>query len=143
MRNSFAGRLAGLAVMVALAAGAAACDSDDTTPPTTPTQPTLVTETFVGTLSPGGAATFAFSVTTAGGISASLRSLAPDSGVQVGLSLGTWNGVSCQVVLTNDQATVGQGITGAASAAGHLCVRVFDVGQLTQVSTFEITVAHP
>jgi hypothetical protein len=142
MRIPFVGRLAGL-VVLGLAVGSAGCDTNEVTTPTTPTNPTLITETFTGAISPQGAATFPFSVSTAGGVSAVLRSITPSGSVQLGLALGTWNGLACQVVLTNDQTTAGMGITGATSAAGSLCVRLFDVGQMTQSLTFEITVIHP
>ena len=43
---------------VAMALGAAACGSDTPTTPTTPTTPVTVTDTFAGTLTPNGAASY-------------------------------------------------------------------------------------
>ena len=61
----------------------------------------------------------------------------------VGLSLGTWNGTSCQIVLANDKATQAAVVIGTASSAGSLCVRVYDVGNVADPITYEIQVVHP
>lgn len=120
-----------------------ACDSGENTP-TTPTTPgPTITETFAGTVTQNGAATFTFNTSVSGIVTATLRSIAPVTTAQVGLALGTWNGVTCAVVLTNDRITAGLAVTGQVNAAGSLCVRIYDVGQLTETSTFEIVVVHP
>jgi len=118
---------------------------DDTTTPTTPTTPTTITETFSGTVNQNGAITHTFSSTTSGAVSATLTTLGPDSTAILGMSLGTWNGATCAVVLANDKATQGTVITGGVSAFGNLCVRAYDVGNITPSTpfTYEITVVHP
>lgn len=133
----------GVVLAVALGLVAAGCNNNipTSTTPTTPT--TTVTEAFSGTVSPNGAATFFFS-TGAGFLTATLKTLNPDSTIQIGLALGTWNGVTCQTTIVNDQATQGQAVSGNASAAGGLCVRIFDAnGTVLQPNTFEIVVVHP
>ncbi len=60
----------------------------------------------------------------------------------LGISLGTWNGNTCQVVLAKDNATLGSIVLGTASSAGTLCARVYDVGNLTEPASYEITVVH-
>jgi uncharacterized protein (DUF2141 family) len=83
-------------------------------------------------------------VTRSGSVSASIASLAPDATVTIGLSLGTWNGSSCSTVISNDSATVGTTVNGAADREGRLCVRVYDAnGKLPQPTDFELTVVHP
>jgi hypothetical protein len=132
------------AIVLALALGQAAC-SDDTNPstPTTPT-PNPVTETFTGTLTLNGAVTHPFSVTRGGSVRATIVSLAPDAAVTIGFSLGTWNGSSCQTVISNDAATVGTAILGTADREGRLCVRVYDAaGTLPQPTDYELTVERP
>ena len=120
-----------------------ACDSGEDTP-TTPTTPgPTVTETFAGTVTLNGAATFTFNTNLAGIVNATLRTIGPVTTTQVGMALGTWNGVTCAVQLANDRITAGTAVTGQVNAAGALCVRVYDVGQLTETSTFEIVVVHP
>jgi hypothetical protein len=136
-------RLAALALAAALMA--AACGSDNT--PTTPTTPNTpnTTDTFTGTLTPSGGNTFPFITARSGSITATLTSLGPDSGLTVGLLLGTWNGNACSVqsAVIKDNAVQGSTILGAASAAGSLCVRIYDVGNLTGPVDFQITVIHP
>ncbi len=120
-----------------------ACGDDNTvTTPTTPT-PTTVTETFSGTLSVNGAATHSFVVATSGSVTAGLSSVTPDSAAVLGLSLGTWNGAVCQIVLANDKAQQGSAILGTASSLGNLCVRVYDPGTLTEPIGYEVQVVHP
>jgi hypothetical protein len=125
-----------------LAVGAAACGSDLPTTPT-PTPPVTVTDTFAGTLNRNGAASYSFTTASSGSVTAALTTLAPDSTLIVGLSLGTWNGFACQIVLANDKATQTSTVVGTASAAGSLCVRVYDVGNVGDPTTYEIQVTHP
>jgi len=133
----------GLAVL-ALAAilSMAACGGDTTTTPTTTTTSTS-TDTFSGTLSPSGGNTFTFITARSGSVTATLTSLGPDSGLTVGLLLGTWNGNACTVQLVKDTATQSASILGSASGPGSLCVRIYDVGNLTGPVDFQITVVHP
>jgi hypothetical protein len=129
-------------LVVAVALGFWACANNSTT--TSPTSPTTTTtETFEGTLNPNGAKTFPFTVLAAGTVTATLTTVSPDASVAIGLALGTWNGAACQIVLANDSATQGTVVTGSASAAGNLCTRVYDVGNLTDVASFVVTVVHP
>ncbi len=72
-----------------------------------------------------------------------LSALSPDNTVTVGLSLGTWNGESCQTVIARDSTVVGNSIVGAASAAGNFCVRVYDVGKLAAATSYDVQVVHP
>jgi hypothetical protein len=133
----------GLAVLaVAAALVAAACGSDTPTTPTTPAIP-ATTDTFNGTLTQNGGFTHLFITSRSGSITATLTSLGPDSGLTVGLLLGTWNGNACAVQIVKDNAVQGSTIIGAASAAGSLCVRIYDVGQVTGPVDYQLTVLHP
>ena len=132
-----------LTLMAVLTLASSACDSGENTP-TTPTTPgPTITETFAGTVTQNGAATFTFNTSVSGIVTATLKSIAPVTTAQIGLALGTWNGVTCTVVLANDRITAGLAVTGQVNAAGSLCVRIYDVGQLTETSTFEVVVVHP
>ena len=132
-------------VILAIALGHVACSQDIN--PAIPSQPSNpVTETFTGTLSQHGGQTHPFSVTSSGRIDAIIRSLAPDSTVKIGLSLGTWNGTAetCATVISNDNATLGTAIVGAADREGRLCVRVYDAtGTLPQATDYELQVIRP
>jgi hypothetical protein len=127
---------------MALALGTVACGSDTTTTPT-PTTPTTVTDTFNGALTANGAFTSPFTTAASGTITATLTTLSPNSTLVVGLALGTWNGNACQIVLTKDSATQSSFIVGQASASSTFCVRVFDVGNVTDPQTVEVQVNHP
>jgi hypothetical protein len=119
---------------------AAGCDDD--APPTGPTEtPTAITESFSGTVTVNGAVTNPFTITRAGEVSARIVSLSVTDAV-IGLSLGTWNGQVCQIILANDNAsTTISSVTGNASA-GSFCVRLYDVGKLTGPVDFEVSVTH-
>jgi len=127
---------------VAFAVSAAACGDNTTTTPT-PTTPVTVTDTFAGTLTPNGAASYTFTTAASGTVTATLATLAPDSTLIVGLALGTWNGNACQVVLSKDSATQLSFLIGQASQANTFCVRIYDVGNVTDPATYELQVNHP
>jgi hypothetical protein len=130
-----------LLLLAFAAAVASACNDTSTTTPTTPTPTT--TETFTGTVTVNGAVTQVFAVTQRGTVTATLTAVGSDNTATVGVSLGTWNGTSCQIILANDQAVVGAGVTGLVSGVGNLCLRVYDVGKLTASATYSVDVVHP
>lgn len=58
--------------------------------------------------------------------------------------MGTLAGATCSAVLTNDNAVVTSVLTGTVSTlGGSLCVRVYDVGVLTEPVPYTFTVSHP
>jgi len=130
-----------LLVLLLVAALGVACE--DNTITTTPTSTTTTTQTFSGTLRVNGAETFQFSSTARGSITATLTSVGPDSTTMIGVSLGTWNGTSCQIVLANDQTAQGAGLLGTVSGVGNLCLRVYDPGKLTEPVSYSVDVSHP
>ena len=129
--------------------GIAACGSDNSNSTTTgpTTLPTVLTETFSGTLLKNAAYTHPFAVTDAGDVSVFLITSAdaahPDNNaIPIGVSLGTWNGAACAIVIANDNVSPGSSITGRATAAGNLCVRVYDVGFVPGSSNYELLIDH-
>ena len=126
-----------------LALAAAGCSNNSTTSTTT-TTPTATTETFSGQLTTNGAVTHTFQATVAGQITATLTTLTSDTPLTVGLSLGTWNGSVCQIILANDQAVQGTIVTGTVSSASNLCARIADAsGTVPAPTPYVISVAHP
>jgi hypothetical protein len=114
----------------------------DSETPTTPTDPPVeISEPFTGTLTLNGAVTHPFVVQRAGQAVATVTSLSPDSAAVISVSLGTWNGQVCQILLANDAATTNTTVIGNASA-GNFCLRVLDVGRLTAPTDYAITVRH-
>jgi hypothetical protein len=133
----------GVALAAALAAGG--CGNDPLAALVPPTVSVTVTETFTGTLTRNGATSHSFTVTSTGGgeVQATLKTVSPDSAAVVGFGLGTWNGSSCQIVITNDRASQASALLGRATSTGSLCVRLFDVGLITDPQDYEIEVVHP
>ena len=118
----------------------------DSTPALTapsPGPPPTVTEVFAGGLNRNGAVTHPFLAGSSGNVVATLDSVAPEEVTAIGLLLGTWNGSSCQTVIANDNAAQGASVIGAASVASNLCVRVYDVGKIPALATYQVTVVHP
>jgi hypothetical protein len=135
-------------LLVAVAVVASACDNNNASTPTGPTTiPTVLTETFSGTLLKNAAYTHPFAVTDAGDVSVFLVQSAdparPDNNaIPIGISLGTWNGVSCAVVIASDSISPGASLTGRATSAGNLCVRVYDVGFVPGSANYELLIDH-
>jgi hypothetical protein len=119
----------------------AGCGSDPIDTPTTPTEPTQITETFSGTLNVNGARTHNFTVDRAGQVSAQLKTLS-DQAATVGVSLGTWNGQSCAIIITNTSAVLNTTVIGTASSLGQFCVWLNDVGKLTAGVDYSVDVIH-
>jgi hypothetical protein len=133
-------------LLVALCAPAVACTSSDI-PATTPTPTTTsITEVFTGTLNPTAAgtdaSTYTFTVTAAGNVTATLVSVGGDNPPKIGMSIGTWNGSSCNVAIANDAAVAGSTVIGQASAAGSLCLRIYDVGGIQTSVPYQAQVTH-
>jgi len=135
-------------LLTAVTAAASACNNNNNSVPTTPTTvPTVLTETFSGTLAKNAAYTHPFSVTDSGDVSVFLvQSVDPaqpdNNAIPIGVSLGTWNGVSCSVVIASDNISPGASLTGRATAAGNLCVRVYDIGFVPGAAHYEVLIDH-
>jgi hypothetical protein len=130
-------------LLLALVAGACSSIYDDL--PTTP-DPVIVTDTFTGTITVNGAASHPFFTSATGTVTATLSSLGEAPPAMVGFSLGTYSGTTCSVTigLFNDKAVVNTIVQGTVSTlGGSLCVRIHDVGSLTEPVPYEIKVQHP
>ena len=120
---------------------ATACGSNTPTTPSGPA-PLSVTETFTDTLTVNGAKTQPFTASRAGTVTATIIALSPDESITFGLSLGTWNGSACQVIIANDNALLNTTVTGTAQATGNFCARVYDVGKMTAPTDYTLQVTH-
>jgi hypothetical protein len=128
-------------VVLLAATTVAGCGDDD--PVDIPTQPTpvAVTETFTGTLTVNGAQTHQFAVERAGTVSAQVKTLS-DQAATLGVSLGTYNGAACQIIISNTAAALNTAVTGTAQTTGQFCVWLNDVGKLTGGVDYSIEVTH-
>jgi hypothetical protein len=147
MRRSVRCRL----LLVALIVTASACGDSSTTSLTSVTAPTSggITDTFTGTLTVNGIATFPFPSSASGPMFATLILLAPvtsgNTTLPVGLRIGVQVGTSCLYGTANDKAVQGTGVQLFANDMGTWCVQIYDaMGTLTANSeTYQIDVTHP
>jgi hypothetical protein len=133
------------AVLLVTAILAAGCGDDDPLP-TEPTPPQQVTETIEGTLTPFSARNHGFQVLNPGIVTATLTAIEQPNPepTTVGLDIGTMIGNTCQVVVSNNRVTQALAVTATATAAGTLCVRIYDTydAGLPSPVQYTITVVH-
>jgi len=130
------------AALLALALVGAACDNgeDGITVPT----PTLVTEEFTGTVTLNGAVSHGFNVSSSGTTVAEITAIDPAESF-IGFQMGTWSGVVCTAVLSNDAGTLASVLSAQTQSAASLCVRLDDPnGTLTDKTvSYTVKVVHP
>jgi len=120
-----------------------ACSSNNDSDITAPATSTTVNQSFQGTLTLNGARTEHFTVTASGSISAQLVGWDPNPNQLVGLSLGTWNGSLCQIVIDHPAAYLGQLVVGQTNATGDFCVRIYDAyGTIVTPQNYTILVEY-
>jgi hypothetical protein len=115
-----------------------------TTSTTSTTSFVSATETYTGSLTTGGSNVYTFHATP-GVITLTLVSLDPSTLLPpIGLGLGTWDGVSCTLVLQTTAANVGTVITGTASVEADFCVRIWDPSGFAAgyVQNYQMTAVH-
>jgi hypothetical protein len=135
-------RLLTLGLSLTLTALAAAgCGDSLTSLETSPSQ--TVTETFAGTLNPGGGTTHVFVTSGKGTIQATLTAVGDDNTRIVGLALGNWTGIACNLAAANDNAVASLPLTATVSAAGNICVRVYDTKGVPDATAYTLEVVHP
>jgi hypothetical protein len=103
------------------------------------------TVTFNGRLELGGAFVGPFPVKNAGGVRVLVNSMTgADTSITAvgGVAVGTWDGVTCSLIVKNENATFSTTITGTA-IVGDYCVQVYDVGQFTEPVNYSVEVQHP
>jgi hypothetical protein len=111
--------------------------------PDAPTQPSAVaiTESFSGSLNVNGARTHDFGVDRSGQVTAQLKTLS-DQAATIGVSLGTFNGSACAILISKTDAVLNSTVTGIAQSTGRFCVWLNDVGKLTAGVDYTIEVTH-
>jgi hypothetical protein len=128
------------AFLLTAALASAGCDDDNVTVPT-PTPPTTISETLTGNLTPNSVRIHALQVQAPGNITASYTALVqPSTAVDadgdgaldiqtdltLGLDIGTLVGANCQVVVSRVNVGLNSAVSATATAAGSICVRVYD-----------------
>jgi hypothetical protein len=126
------------------------CGEDTPTSPD-PDPPTMVTDTFSGSINKNGAASHRFTALAAGTITSTLTAVGPDAvgadgaALVVGFGVGLWSGTTCTISpgSAQDRAVQSAVLYANVNAPGELCVRVFDVGNVTDSVDYTVTVVHP
>ena len=119
---------------------------NETARPTSPSPPASpVTVVYDSQLYPGGTASRTLTVTQSGTVYLTLTSVRPDAAVALGLGVGIprADGGGCHL---SQSISVASGATSQLSTnvdAGTYCVKVFDVGTLTDAVSFSVTIVHP
>jgi hypothetical protein len=109
----------------------------------------MVTDTFSGSINKNGAASHKFTALAAGTVTSTLTAVGPDAvgadgaALVVGFGVGLWSGTACTVVQAQDRAVQSSVLFSNVNASGDLCVRVFDVGNITDSVDYTVTVVHP
>src|ERR1700736_5369114 len=135
--RSVAGLGALLVLLGSVACGSSSSSSSSTTSPST----TTYTETFSGTVIQGTTSTTPdigpsdsphhFTVHQPGNIDATLTDIRPLNTITLGLGFGVWDGTgTCNLQLNSPSAKLNLTLTGSVTAAGELCVGVYDVGNI-------------
>jgi hypothetical protein len=126
------------------------CGEDTPTSPG-PVPPTMVTDTFSGSINKNGAASHRFTALAAGTVTSTLTAVGPDAvgadgaALVVGFGVGLWSGTACTISpgSAQDRAVQSSVLYANVNAPGELCVRVFDVGNVTDSIDYTVTVVHP
>jgi hypothetical protein len=137
-------RFHGYLLALVAAAVTPACNKSTPTAATTPAA-TRTTDTFSGSVTPGGRDVHTFPVTAEGAIDVTLTSVAPASAAVMGISLGMAGDNGCAALAgasTLTAAGTAAQLSGIVTA-GTMCVDVHDPGTLTATVSYTVTVLHP
>lgn len=127
----------------------AGCGKDDSTTAPSSTTPTpaaaTVIERYIATIGVGGSGFYSFTVPTYGNVELTLNAVSGVDGpdVTLGIGLGGPRGRDCSAATTANTAPGTTAQLTSAYTSGVYCARVFDVGNLTGPTTFNLTIAHP
>jgi hypothetical protein len=133
------------ALVVALVAGAMACESEPPAAPSGTGAP--VTETFTGTLQPGGEAFYSFSVPKAGLVTLTLTSMTGPSipaDALFPIGIGSPVGQFCSAGVDAAAAPGASPQFSTNKAVGVYCVRISDNNaRLVAPAAFALNITHP
>jgi hypothetical protein len=133
-------------LMGVMAVASAACGGGTPTSPTnlaTSLPAVTTTNSYSGTLALGASATHTFSTAGSGTLSISITALAPTNTVLMALGIGTWDGTSCAIQLSTNQAKLAETYQATINAAGNYCFSIADAGNLVESTTYTVQVIHP
>ena len=138
-----------LLIALVIAVMCVACGDDTTTSPSTTTEVARGTEVFGGTLGVGNSQFYSFTVSQDGTTDVTLLSLRPVGSLTstlttvVGLGLGTPSGTECAL---RSAVTTAPGLTKQITVTTNIstyCVKIADVGNLTNAVDYTVRILHP
>jgi hypothetical protein len=124
---------------------ATACHNNSGNTPVTPDPTPDKMESYSDVLTLNGTVVHSFTVTGPSQMTAQLVSLTPNPEKIIGMSLGTWNGSICQIVLDNPATKQGDVVLGATQFVGaaDFCLRVYDPnGSIDPAQLYVVIVTH-
>ena len=133
------------AALILLAVAAAACGGSTFAPSTVGANATVVTETFTGSVDPGGQKVHTFTVTTPGLVSVTMTQAGPPPTITMGLGIGNPDTAgNCTFITTTNQAVASTTpqLQGTLTSSGAYCVAIGDVGNAAGPITYSLTVSH-
>jgi hypothetical protein len=139
-------RILALAAGLAAASACGGSSNATTTTPTVTVGPTA--ELFEGTLAPGGAAFFSFTVQQTGDTDVMLASVATSTApgattpVVIGIGVGSPLGTDCSTTTTMQATAALTSPLVVNMPPGIYCVRAFDIGNLRQTVNFAVRIVH-
>jgi hypothetical protein len=113
------------------------------------TDPSMnVTQTFSGTVAPGGVDTpKLFKASSTGEFTVKITALTPSNNVVLGIDMaqGNSDGTTCSNALVNRAQFAALNVPAMSGQifAGNYCLFVYDVGALTTTVTYTLSVSHP
>jgi hypothetical protein len=119
--------------------------SDSSSTSVTAPSGTLVTDTFTGTVQPGGVDWKPFTITTGGTINVTLLAAGPPATITMGLGVGTPSSTGTCALLSGASTTAvasSSAQLNGSLAAGSYCVEVLDLGNAAGPIAYTVTVAH-
>ena len=133
---------------LALAAFGQACGGTKTpTSPTTTTSTTVPagTDTWSSTLAPRGTSSRSLVIPTAGTVTVTLASIALPATTEVGLGIGISSpgGSGCFLSTSINASVASASTLTTAVDPGTYCVALYDLGTLTEVVGFRVSISHP
>ena len=130
--------------LAVLAAALLASACNDPVPPATPSPvPPTVTDTFTGTLTVLGTNSHPFVVNEVGGVKVTLTSVDPKAKLSIAVGTPSTTTGLCIAInsVTTDPGPQPQ-LAGTASVKGPFCLAVSDVGNITESTSYTVTVLH-
>ncbi|TAK17965.1 MAG: hypothetical protein EPO35_02195 [Acidobacteria bacterium] len=127
-------------LLLASLAAAAGCGSDTTTP-----TPTTVVETFASRIQEKGSAWRSINVPTAGDVTMQLVTMS-QADTPLNLGIGTISGTQCVIAASVDTVADSSAVKPQLTrnvSVGTYCVRIADIGKLTQTVDFSIRIEKP